>query len=1201
MAIQVLIAHAQGEEHCAEHLAGPIQDAGYQVVHYGTVMVGESLVEEASKVLMARGAVVLCGTIKAVGTRWARQFVNAARANNRGVKIFPVCMEEEADVEQLALDGKPANYWQDPAKAVRELISSLEKHYPLHADAERSRTDWDCYKRAVFEEHQWVRLAVIAGAKHDSFARIPLTEVFVPQMSKTGLPNYDIPDEILAYKRNLFNLDRKLEPSEELISPEVDAEEIAEELTLAEIDTERTTEELGLLGGASPELVLDVLMRERAQVFLGGPGSGKSTLLHYALLSLCDPERSKEDLPPHWQSSPVPFLIELRQYLLKKTLDFVEYIVENTKERYGVLIDAEDLRSLFREEGQALVVFDGLDEVFDPNDRLRVLQSFRTFARQYQTHIVVTSRIVGYEGSELGVAQFRHYTLLDFTLQQIRQFVTKWYEYYTWKGDERNAQGLIQRITENPRLMELAGNPLLLTMMAIIYKHGDLPERRWKLYERCTEVLLEDWEIKGKGIDYRTTLRLEITIRAPQKAEILQRVSMYMLEHGQEGRELNAIAYQPLMTILATYLVKKYNQSQGEAEAIAKDILQHLRERTYILAEVGEGIFGFVHRTFMEYFAACHWLAEFNTRKSDYEWLKVEVFGNHWQQDNWQEVLLLLIAMLSGQKSPVKEVVEYLRTECREKIPVNVAFAAQCLAETETVEDQQWAQDLLAELVEGISHYAAQPKQERVAAFLDTALSAFSMLAPMVGVPQDVKECISGLQKAKTVRVRIAAWQMGLALRSRQERLEFAVEALQDKEEAIRRGAIAALEREWSGKDEVGQALAETVRTDRLVTVRQAALEALQRAWPEQENTLDVIESRIEEESACTYIAWLIHYLASNWRGHPRILGIVIKLANRMKEALKQKTYASPNVCKAAGQAIGQGWSGNPNILALLKDWIEDADTDVRTIAIEAMVQGWREDAETLPLLIRELALNDANFDVRRTAIEKIGQIGQEDAEVLPLLREIAVKGAHLYVRQAAIEKIGQIGQEDAETLPLLKELAVNDASFDIRRTAIEKIGQIGQEDAETLPLLKELAVNDADSEVRQEAVEAIARGWREDTQTLPLLRELALNDANFYVRRTAIEKIGQIGQEDAEVLPLLREIAVKGAHLYVRRTAIEKIGQIGQEDAETLPLLKELAVNDADPYVRRAAIKALKHSGQEFHDNPSLHGNNLISSLDID
>src|SRR5262249_47216803 len=162
----------------------------------------------------------------------------------------------------------------------------------------------------------------------------------------------------------------------------------------------------------------------------------------------------------------------------------------------------------------------------------------------------------------------------------------------------------VQRIVENPRLLDLAGNPLLLTMMAVIYKDRDLPNERWRLYERCAETLLEDWDL-GKGIEDED-FKLAVLIRTAQKSEILQRVSMYMLEHGQTDKELNAIAYAPLLEIVAGYLQEKYQRSPGEAEAIAVDILRHLMERTYVLAGIGERIFGFVHRTFMEYFAACH-------------------------------------------------------------------------------------------------------------------------------------------------------------------------------------------------------------------------------------------------------------------------------------------------------------------------------------------------------------------------------------------------------------------------------------------------------------------------------------------------------------------------------------------------------------------------------------------------------------------
>ncbi len=76
---QVYIAHANGEEDLAEELATPIREAGYEVIHRGTVMVGQSFTEEVSKVLSAVGAVVLCATSRALGTRWASQIVNAAR------------------------------------------------------------------------------------------------------------------------------------------------------------------------------------------------------------------------------------------------------------------------------------------------------------------------------------------------------------------------------------------------------------------------------------------------------------------------------------------------------------------------------------------------------------------------------------------------------------------------------------------------------------------------------------------------------------------------------------------------------------------------------------------------------------------------------------------------------------------------------------------------------------------------------------------------------------------------------------------------------------------------------------------------------------------------------------------------------------------------------------------------------------------
>lgn len=127
--------------------------------------------------------------------------------------------------------------------------------------------------------------------------------------------------------------------------------------------------------------------------------------------------------------------------------------------------------------------------------------------------------------------------------------------------------------------------------------------------------------------------RMRIEIGEPEKAEILRRVSKYMLEHWGPGPDVNVIRPDPLMHILAEYIEAGYKQAPADARVTARQILAHLRERTYILAEIGEDRFGFVHRTFMEYFAADTCLKDFNASGAAFDHLIDDLFGPHWQRD----------------------------------------------------------------------------------------------------------------------------------------------------------------------------------------------------------------------------------------------------------------------------------------------------------------------------------------------------------------------------------------------------------------------------------------------------------------------------------------------------------------------------------------------------------------------------------------
>ena len=120
---------------------------------------------------------------------------------------------------------------------------------------------------------------------------------------------------------------------------------------------------------------------------------------------------------------------------------------------------------------------------------------------------------------------------------------------------------------------------------------------------------------------------------------------------------------------------------------------------------------------------------------------------------------------------------------------------------------------------------------------------------------------------------------MSLALRSRRERRRFAIEALKAREEAVRRGAIAVLEREWPGNHEAEQALLEVVRTDSHSRVRQAALAALGRAWSGNAEILAAIAGRIGEDIPYTYADWLVSYLLTYWRGSAGAVPLLSLLA----------------------------------------------------------------------------------------------------------------------------------------------------------------------------------------------------------------------------------------------------------------------------------------------------------------------------------
>ena len=142
----VLVAHAAGDDGLVAALASPLHEAGYTVAHRGTVLPGDSVVEDASRLLQLGAPVILCATVNAMGTGWAHRVVHAARAN-ADCRVFIIQMEADAYVDQLGFGSVIARYWEDPSRAINDLVLALQRYYPTADNVEPLSAGYDAEER----------------------------------------------------------------------------------------------------------------------------------------------------------------------------------------------------------------------------------------------------------------------------------------------------------------------------------------------------------------------------------------------------------------------------------------------------------------------------------------------------------------------------------------------------------------------------------------------------------------------------------------------------------------------------------------------------------------------------------------------------------------------------------------------------------------------------------------------------------------------------------------------------------------------------------------------------------------------------------------------------------------------------------------------------------------------------------------------
>ena len=142
--------------------------------------------------------------------------------------------------------------------------------------------------------------------------------------------------------------------------------------------------------------------------------------------------------------------------------------------------------------GQLLFLFDGVDEVPTSQraDIWRAIASMNAGSCGGNRWIT-TCRILSYNEKELPEDGIPVQIVQPLNPSQINEFVTQWFASMVEAGElSRTVAGhkarQLQAAAERDQLAELAENPMLLTIMALVQTyHGTLPRERAKLYQAC--------------------------------------------------------------------------------------------------------------------------------------------------------------------------------------------------------------------------------------------------------------------------------------------------------------------------------------------------------------------------------------------------------------------------------------------------------------------------------------------------------------------------------------------------------------------------------------------------------------------------------------------------------------------------------------------------------------------------------------------
>jgi len=373
---------------------------------------------------------------------------------------------------------------------------------------------------------------------------------------------------------------------------------------------------------------MEALTRYSKLMLLGKPGAGKTTLLKYAALK-CSQGDIFSDL--------VPIFVTLRQYAVSELpIRIFNYISQDF--HVNNIGDESSIQQILR-RGRAILFLDGLDEVRE-DDLFQVMEDLRNFSEQYYTNRFVIASRLG--AQEYVFEKFTEVEVANFQPLQISHFAQRWFV-----GNARHIELFLRKVEENRPIQELATNPLLLTLLCLVFdEYGDFPTNRSELYREGLDVLLKKWDAK-RNIERHQIYK---NLSMQRKEDLLAQVACTTFNQGDYFfKQVDLEHY------IADYIrnLPKAHTDEDNLQLDSEAIIKAIESQHGLFVERAKGIYSFSHLTFQEYLTARELV--YNGNQETLTMLASKITDRR-----WQDILRLSVSMMRS----ADELLQLMKDQC---------------------------------------------------------------------------------------------------------------------------------------------------------------------------------------------------------------------------------------------------------------------------------------------------------------------------------------------------------------------------------------------------------------------------------------------------------------------------------------------------------------------------------------------------------